>query len=55
MPTNYVEGPDLHYYRNGLHVSPKQQPAPQRAKRMGAAGAMAAKTSSSSTKPSLRR
>lgn len=20
MPTNYVKGPDLHHYRNGLHT-----------------------------------
>ena len=30
MPTNYVEGPDLHHFRKGLHLSRKQQPAPKK-------------------------
>ena len=34
MRTKYVQGPDLHLYRKGLHISRKWQPAPQSAKRM---------------------
>jgi len=34
MPTNYVQGPDLHHYRKDLHLSRKQKPASQSAKKM---------------------
>ena len=30
MPTHYVQSPDLHHYRKGLHLSRKQQPAPKK-------------------------
>ena len=29
MHTNYLQGPVLHHYRKGLHLSGKQQPAPK--------------------------